>query len=113
MLNYAYFFLQTEKAVSRVGYTPIAEQIMTRSLFGGEKTGTTHHKKYLVHLSSLNDNYSCHFSALDQKIICEGIPSIKTGLWCEELEELNINFTDIDSRKQFQCLLVPISEVNC
>ena len=51
----------TKEAASCVGYTPIAEQLMTHSLFGEKKTGKTRHKKYLVYLSSLNDNYSCNF----------------------------------------------------
>lgn len=44
----------TEEAAARVGYKSIAEILMTHSLFGGKKSGTASHKKYIVHLSSLD-----------------------------------------------------------
>lgn len=96
----------TEEAAERLHYEPIAEQHMTHSLFGGAKSDTVRHKKFIVRLSSLDDNYSCNFVALDQRIICEEIPSIKRGVWLEELRKLNVDITDVHQDNQSVSVLI-------
>lgn len=56
----------TEEAAARVCYEPIAERLMIHSLFGGQKTDAVNHKKYVVHLRSLDDSYDCNFVALEE-----------------------------------------------
>ncbi|KAI4473203.1 hypothetical protein M0802_016259 [Mischocyttarus mexicanus] len=49
----------TKGAVYEMGYEPIDEQTMSHSLFGGRRIETVRHKKYRVHLSSIDDHYRC------------------------------------------------------
>ncbi|KAI4487683.1 hypothetical protein M0802_011945 [Mischocyttarus mexicanus] len=47
----------TKGAVHKMGYESLDEQTMSHSLFGGRRTETVRHKKYRVHLSSIDDQY--------------------------------------------------------
>ena len=87
----------TKEAAARVEYIPISEQLISHSLFGGQRSGTVKHKKYKVYLKSLDNKYRCEFSALDQQIICDSIPSIKSGSWCKELTDSDIKITDMNA----------------
>ncbi|XP_017788505.1 PREDICTED: uncharacterized protein LOC108571046 [Habropoda laboriosa] len=86
----------TEDAAALVGYEPAAERQMTHS-FGGQKSGTLNHKEYVVHLRSLDDGYACNLSALGQTVICGEISSIKSVIWLEELQKLNIKIMDVNN----------------
>lgn len=44
----------TQEAANCLGYDPIAEQLMSHSLFGGEKTEIVSHKKYRILLEIYN-----------------------------------------------------------
>ena len=59
----------TKEAALRGSYEHVADQLMTHTLFGGEKIDTVSHKKYRVHFKSLDDSYACNFIALDQSVI--------------------------------------------
>ena len=86
----------TMEAATRIKYVPIGEQLLSHSIFGGHKTGAVKHEKYRVFLKSLDDKYQCDFSALSQKVICDSVPSIKNGPWCEELKDANIEIMDMN-----------------
>ena len=88
----------TKEAATRIGYEPIAEQLLCHSLFGVESSGTVKHKKYVVHIGSLNNDYKCNFTALDQRVIRDDVLSIKRGPWCSEMRDLNIKLTDVDAK---------------
>ena len=96
----------TKKAAALIGYDPVGELLVAHSLFGGKSSDAVKHKQYKVHLSSLNDAYSCNFTALDQDIICDSIPSIKSGAWCDELSELNIKITDMNASDETVSILI-------
>lgn len=48
----------TKQAAAKVGYEPIADQLVSHSLFGGERSDAELHKRYLIHLRSLDNNYA-------------------------------------------------------
>lgn len=89
-----------------IGYEPSGEQLMVHSLFGEKSSGTVFHKKYRVCLNSLDDSHSFIFDALDQKIICNDVPSVSSGVWLKELKNLNINITDVNSKDQSVAVLI-------
>lgn len=96
----------TKAAAAQVSYEPVAEQLMNHSLFGGEKSGTVSHKKYVIRLSSLEEDFKCNFTALDQNVICEEIPIVKSGPWLNELDALNIRISDMDKGDEAVSVLV-------
>ncbi|XP_076290996.1 uncharacterized protein LOC143214168 [Lasioglossum baleicum] len=96
----------TKAAATRLGYQPIAEQLMNHSLFGGEKSGTVKHNRYLIRESNLEEDFKCNFNAFDQNVICEAIPTVKGGPWKKELEALNIKISDIDKSDEAISVLV-------
>ncbi|XP_011883862.1 PREDICTED: uncharacterized protein LOC105571005, partial [Vollenhovia emeryi] len=96
----------TKEAAEHLDYEPIAEQTMTHSLFGGQKTDAVQHKKYRIRLSSLDNKYCCNFIALDQAVICERVPLIKIGEWDRELEKLDIDVSDRHSKRESISVLI-------
>ncbi|XP_043496428.1 uncharacterized protein LOC122520404 [Polistes fuscatus] len=96
----------TKEAVREMGYEPIGEQTMGHSLFGGRRTETVCHKKYRVHLGDLDDTYRCNFVAMDQDIICEKIPRVKSDECLGELKKLKIRLSDTQSDDHAVALLI-------
>ena len=96
----------TKEAATRIGYEPIAEQLLCYSLFGVESSGTVKNKKYVVHIGSLNNSYKCNFTALDERVICDDVPSINRGPWCSEMRDLNIKLTDVDVKDDAVSILL-------
>lgn len=96
----------TKEMCKVIGYEPIAEQLMIHSLFGGRNSGTISHKKYNVHLKSIDDKRSFKFVALDQDVICNYVPLVRSGIWSEELRNLNVKITDMDSEDSSVVVLI-------
>ncbi|XP_043498680.1 uncharacterized protein LOC122521983 [Polistes fuscatus] len=96
----------TKGAVHEMGYEPIGEQTMGHLLFGGRRTETVCHKKYRVHLGDLDDTYRCNFVAMDQEVICEKIPRVKSDECLGELKKLKIHLSDTQSDNHAVSLLV-------
>ncbi|XP_051157994.1 uncharacterized protein LOC127279597 [Leptopilina boulardi] len=96
----------TKEMCKLIGYEPISEQLMIHSLFGGKNSGTVTHKKYNVRLESLNDRNSFNFVALDQNVICNHVPSVKNGIWIQELKKLNIKISDFETNDNSVALLI-------
>lgn len=80
--------------IRRMRYEPISEHKLKHSLFGNVTSEVKNHKKYLVHLSSLDNSYSCNFKALDKEEICAEIPLWEEQPWMDELEGLGIQLSD-------------------
>lgn len=78
--------------VRAMQYEPIAVNLK-HSLFENVSTEIKKHK-YLIHLSSLDRNYSCNFKIYDEDEICADIPLWEEQPWMDELKELNILLTD-------------------
>ncbi|XP_018392804.1 PREDICTED: uncharacterized protein LOC108771895 [Cyphomyrmex costatus] len=60
-----------KQTAEMMGYEPVGEQLITHSLFGGIKSDSQRHRRYIVQLSSLDGKYACNFKALDQDVICD------------------------------------------
>lgn len=95
-----------KNAVNKMGYSPVGQQKLTHSLFGGAKSKEQNHYRYQMRLSSLDGKYACKFEALENETICNGISSVRVGPWTEELRGLNIELSDtIDSTEPIQVLI--------
>ncbi|XP_070515344.1 uncharacterized protein [Cardiocondyla obscurior] len=98
----------TKKMAENLGYEPVAEQTITHSLFGGQQSKAVRHKKYKIHLSSMDDNYRCNFAALDQDVICGNLPLIQVAEWGRELKELGIDASDRHSKREAISVLIGV-----
>ncbi|GBL83684.1 hypothetical protein AVEN_132612-1 [Araneus ventricosus] len=58
------------------------------------------HKCYKIYLSSLDNDYTCKLDALDQKVICNDISSIRNGTWIHELKNKGIYLTEIHNNSE-------------
>ncbi|XP_011883589.1 PREDICTED: uncharacterized protein LOC105570760 [Vollenhovia emeryi] len=79
-------------------YEPISEHKLRHSLFGNVTSKVKEHKKYLVHLASLDNSYSCNFKAFDEEEICAEIPLWEKQPWMDELTELGVQLSDGPSK---------------
>lgn len=84
-----------KSVAEEMNYTPLRSEKMAHSLFGGVVTNEFKHNCYKVKLRSLYEDFSCNFEVLDQSTICENIRPVFKGAWIKELEENEINLTDI------------------
>lgn len=95
-----------KEVMEKLGCTPLRNETIKHSLFGGIKTNVKEHLCYKVELQSLHGEYQCNFEALDQAIICDGIPSVEDGPWLTELSESNISLSDVEGRDRPVDLLI-------
>ncbi|XP_071582019.1 uncharacterized protein [Temnothorax nylanderi] len=75
-------------------YEPIGMLKLKHSLFGNVSSEIKDHRKYLVHMSSLDGKYACNFQAYDEDEICADVPLWDKQPWMNELKELGIQLTD-------------------
>ena len=87
-------YITRDIAASMV-YEPIDTQKVTHTLFGNKQSQPETHNIYLIHLSSLSNDYHCNFNVLEQKDICGKIPSIEIRSWAGELKSNGIFLTDV------------------
>ncbi|XP_042909950.2 uncharacterized protein [Parasteatoda tepidariorum] len=74
-------------------YDVIGEESILHSLFGGVKK-TENHRRYLVHISNVDNSYHCNFEVLDQEVICSNISRINLFPHIKELKSRSIFLTD-------------------
>lgn len=77
-----------------LGYNPISSKDVTHSLFGGFNTDSKKHNVFLIRMESHENQYACNLEVMDQKIICDNIPSVKKNNFLEELEKNYILVSD-------------------
>ncbi|XP_024888972.1 uncharacterized protein LOC112465600, partial [Temnothorax curvispinosus] len=77
-----------------MNYEPIGMLKLKHSLFGNVFSEIKDHRKYLVHMSSLDRKYACNFQAYDEDEICADVPLWDEQPWMNELKELGIQLTD-------------------
>jgi len=75
-------------------YEPIGKLKLKHSLFGNVTTQVKEHKRYLVHMGSLDGKYNCNFQAYDEDEICADVPLWPKRPWMNELRELSVQLTD-------------------
>ncbi|UYV66910.1 hypothetical protein LAZ67_4003301 [Cordylochernes scorpioides] len=69
-------------------YEQSRREFFRHSLFGGSSTDVVEHEVYTIHLSDINNSYSCEFEALGQPLICGSIPPVS---FLEGSEELDVS----------------------
>lgn len=84
-----------ESTARETGLKPSGEESLIHSLFGNIKTESYKHKEYNIVLSRIDGDYKCRFKALDQKEICDNIPSIQSSLVREELQYADVYISDL------------------
>ena len=89
--------MRTEIAEA-LGILPLRQQKVSHSVFGGTKLGDKHHNVYNIKLGSLESNFLCTFDVLDQRKICDDVPSVARGPWTKELKSMNIILNDCEEK---------------
>ncbi|XP_024875908.1 uncharacterized protein LOC112457210 [Temnothorax curvispinosus] len=84
----------TKDIIRQMKYEAISEHKLKHSLFGNVTSAVKSHKKYVVHLCSLDNSYSCNFKVFDEEEICAEIPLWEKQPWMDELKEMDIQLTD-------------------
>ncbi|XP_055932029.1 uncharacterized protein LOC129962308 [Argiope bruennichi] len=77
-----------------MNYKAKRREYLQHSLFGGSNTSTCQHDVYMIYLSSVSEEYSCHFEVLGQEVICDSILSRKRGSHFKELRDYNIHLVE-------------------
>ncbi|KAF8778730.1 hypothetical protein HNY73_015426 [Argiope bruennichi] len=77
-----------------MNYKAKRREYLQHSLFGGSNTSTCQHDVYMIYLSSVSEEYSCHFEVLGQEVICDSILSRKRGSHFKELRDYNIHLAE-------------------
>ncbi|KAF8766713.1 hypothetical protein HNY73_019750 [Argiope bruennichi] len=60
----------------------------------GSNPSTCQHDVYMIYLSSVSEEYSCHFEVLGQEVICDSILSRKRWSHFKELRDYNIHLAE-------------------
>ncbi|GFT72658.1 uncharacterized protein TNCV_755671 [Trichonephila clavipes] len=66
----------SERVTSILKATPLREETIIHSLFGGNETKPKHHSVYSIEVSDLKRSYACCFEVLSEKKICGFISKI-------------------------------------
>nr|XP_042907174.1 uncharacterized protein LOC122271118 [Parasteatoda tepidariorum] len=80
-------------AATCMEYDVIGEESILHSLFGGVKKAENH-RRYLVHISNVDNSFHCNFEVLDQEVICSNISRINFFPHIKELKSRSIFLTD-------------------
>lgn len=84
----------TKDIIRQMKYEPISEHRLKHSLFGNVTSAVKSHKKYVVHMCSLDNSYACNFKVFDEEEICAEISLWEKLPWMDELQEMGIQLTD-------------------
>ncbi|XP_067214174.1 uncharacterized protein [Linepithema humile] len=84
----------TKNIIRQMKYEPISEHKLKHSLFGNVTSEIKNHKRYVVHMCSLDNSYTCNFKVFDEEEICAEIPLWEKLPWMNELKEIGIQITD-------------------
>ncbi len=75
-------------------YSHKRREYLQHALFGGSNTSTCQHDVFMIYLSSLTEDYSCHFEGLGQEVICDTILANKRGSHFKELGSYGIHIAE-------------------
>ncbi|XP_055926927.1 uncharacterized protein LOC129958458 [Argiope bruennichi] len=81
-------------AEEEMNYKAKRREYLQHSLFGGSNTSSCQHDVYMIYLSSVSEEYSCHFEVLGQEVICDSILSRKRWSHFKELRDYNIHLAE-------------------
>ncbi|GFT21960.1 uncharacterized protein TNCV_2383381 [Trichonephila clavipes] len=85
--------------------TPLREETIIHSLFGGNETKPKHHSVYSIEVSDLKHSYACCFEVLSEKKICGFISKIEDKRILNELKNKEI-LSDLNCKETEIGLLI-------
>ncbi|GFU29513.1 DUF5641 domain-containing protein [Nephila pilipes] len=74
--------------------TPLREETIIHSLFGGNETKPKHHRVFSIEVSDLERSYVCSFEVLSEKKICGFISKMEDKRILNELKNKGIILSD-------------------
>ncbi|XP_054713683.1 uncharacterized protein LOC129223142 [Uloborus diversus] len=84
----------SQKVLSELKATPLREETVIHSLFGGRETNPKRHKIFTVEVRGLKGSFACSFEALSERKICSFIPKVSNPYILNELKKKNIEVSD-------------------
>ncbi|GFW59027.1 uncharacterized protein TNCV_2831331 [Trichonephila clavipes] len=108
----------SESVTSILKATPLREETIIHSLFGGNETKPKHHSVYSIEVSDLKRSYACCFEVLSEKKICGFISKIEDKRILNELKnkeiilsDLNCKETEIGLKTQHGTVIRPVQRI--
>ncbi|GFY30604.1 DUF1758 domain-containing protein [Trichonephila clavipes] len=89
----------SESVTSILKATPLREETIIHSLFGGNETKPKHHSVYSIEVSDLKHSYACCFEVLSEKKICGFISKIEDKRILNELKNKEIILSDLNCKE--------------
>ncbi|GFT87866.1 DUF1758 domain-containing protein [Trichonephila clavipes] len=96
----------SESVTSILKATPLREETIIHSLFGGNETKPKHHSVYSIEVSDLKRSYACCFEVLSEKKICGFISKIEDKRILNELKNKEIILSDLNCKETEIGLLI-------
>ncbi|GFW34848.1 DUF1758 domain-containing protein [Trichonephila clavipes] len=96
----------SESVTSILKATPLREETIIHSLFGGNETKPKHHSVYSIEVSDLKRSYACCFEVLSEKKICGFISKIEHKRILNELKNKEIILLDLNCKETEIGLLI-------
>ncbi|GFW15007.1 DUF1758 domain-containing protein [Trichonephila clavipes] len=96
----------SESVTSILKATPLREEAIIHSLFGGNETKPKHHSVYSIEVSDLKHSYACCFEVLSEKKICGFISKIEDKRILNELKNKEIILSDLNCKETEIGLLI-------
>ncbi|GFV05383.1 DUF1758 domain-containing protein [Trichonephila clavipes] len=96
----------SESVTSILKSTPLREETIIPSLFGGNETKPKHHSVFSIEVSDLKRSYACSFEVLSEKKTCGFISKIEDKRILNELKNKEIILTDLNCKETEIGLLI-------
>ncbi|GFS84370.1 uncharacterized protein TNCV_4605801 [Trichonephila clavipes] len=96
----------SESVTSILKATPLREETIIHSLFGGNETKPKHHSVYSIEVSDMIRSYACCFEVLSEKKICGFISKIEDKHILNELKNKEIILSDLNCKETEIGLLI-------
>ncbi|GFW02988.1 integrase catalytic domain-containing protein [Trichonephila clavipes] len=96
----------SESVTSILKATPLREETIIHSLFGGNETKPKHLSVYSIEVSDLKHSYACCFEVLSEKKICGFISKIEDKRILNELKNKEIILSDLNCKETEIGLLI-------
>ncbi|GFX67028.1 DUF1758 domain-containing protein [Trichonephila clavipes] len=96
----------SESVTSILKITPLREETIIHSLFGGNETKPKHHSVYSIEVSDMIRSYACCFEVLFEKKICGFISKIEDKYILNELKNKEIILSDLNCKETEIGLLI-------
>ncbi|GFU39043.1 DUF1758 domain-containing protein [Nephila pilipes] len=84
----------SESVMNSLKVTPLREETIIHSLFGGNETKPKHHRVFSIEVSDLECSYVCSFEVLSEKKICGFISKMEDKRILNELKNKGIILSD-------------------